>query len=286
MSKRFDAADSVPNLTIGGASTVMLGGALTVSGNLFIGTGTTLDVSSSNYGLTVNGNWTSTGTFNQQSGTVTLSGSVAQTMSGATTFYKLTLNNSTGLTISSNETISNSLTLTSGKITTGSSVVILSYASGTISGVGSSKYIIGNLQKKIATGSNVSVTFEVGTTGGYEPVTVKFTNVTTAGNLTLGSTSGKHSPWPAAASISQTHYVNLYWTMTNSGIAFNNYQVTFTFVAADYTSGSNTANFIIGQYNNPNWTYPTMSTRTATTTLATGLTALSGDFVIGDPSGQ
>jgi prepilin-type N-terminal cleavage/methylation domain-containing protein len=287
-TKTFDAADTVPNLTIGGATTVMLGGNLVISGALSIGTGCTLDVNSSNnYSLTVNGGWTNSGTFNQQSGTVTLNGTTAQTMTGATTFYKLTLNNSTGLTITANETVSNSLTLTSGKITTGSNMVILSYASGTITSASNTKYIIGNLQKKVAAGSSVSVTFEVGTTGGYEPVTVVFTTVNAAGSLAVGSTSGKHSPWPSAAQMSQTHYVNLYWTMTNSGIVFNNYNVTFTYVnPGDFISGFTTTTCIVMQYNNPNFTVPAGTyTRTTTTVKLTGFTLLSGDFVIGNPSG-
>jgi prepilin-type N-terminal cleavage/methylation domain-containing protein len=286
-NQAIDTTLTYYNLETSGGGTKTLSGTETLH-NLTIDAGTVLDVSSSNYGLTLSGIWANSGSFTPQSGTVTLSGSTAQTITGATTFYKLTLNNAAGLTISNNETISNSLTLTSGKITTGSNMVILSYASGTIGSVSSTKYIIGNLQKIVATGSNVSKTFEVGTTSGYEPVTVVFTNVTTAGSLAVGPTSGKHSPWPSTAQMSQTHYVNLYWTITNSGIAFNNYNVTITYVnPGDFISGFNTTTCIVMQYNNPNFTVPAGTyTRTTTTVKLTGFTILSGDFVIGNPTGS
>ena len=44
--------------------------------------------------LGIGGNWSNSGTFTDQSGTVTFNGSGAQTISGTNTFYDLTINNS------------------------------------------------------------------------------------------------------------------------------------------------------------------------------------------------
>ena len=286
-AQTIPAATPFYHLTLSGSGTKTLSSATAVGGNLTIGASTTFDVTTNNYALTVNGNWTNSGTFNPRGGTVTLSGTVTQTMMGATTFNNLILNNGAGLTINNNETITTLLTLTAGKITTGSSnAVILSYGSGTIQNSNTTKYIVGNLQKVVAKGNNVSVTFEVGTATGYEPVTVRFTTVNNAGNLTVGAKSGQHNPWPAFGQMSQTHYVTLYWTLTNSGISFDNYRVTFTYVnPGDFISGFDTTTCIIGQYNT-SWIFPAGTyTRTTTTVRLTGFTILPGDFVIGNPSG-
>ena len=266
------------NLTTSGSSTKTLGGAVTVNGNLTIGSSTTLDVSASNRALTLKGNWSNSGAFTQRSGTVTLNGSSAQEMTGATTFYNLTLNNSNGLTINNDETVSNALTLTSGKITTGSNKVILSYTSGTITSVSNTKYIVGNLRKVIGTGAT-SRTFEVGATN-YDPVTVAFASVGTAGNLTVGATAGQHANI-GSSTINSSKDVNVYWTFTNSGIVFTNYSATFNFVSGDILGSADTSKFIVGRYSG-GWTYPTVGAKTGTSTQATGITALS-DFVVGEP---
>ncbi|MHC4446781.1 MAG: beta strand repeat-containing protein, partial [Planctomycetota bacterium] len=70
------------NLTT--ANTLTLGSALDVDGDLNITTGV-LDVSASNYAITVAGDFTNLGTFTARSGTVTLDGT-GQTISGSTTF--------------------------------------------------------------------------------------------------------------------------------------------------------------------------------------------------------
>jgi hypothetical protein len=264
------------NLMTSGSGTKTLGGAVIVNGNLTIGSSTTLDVSSNNYGLTVKGNWSNSGTFTQRSGTVTLSGSNAQTMTGATTFYNLILNNNNGLTINSDETVSNMLTLTNGKISTGSNKVIISSTSGAVTRTNG--YVIGNLQKNVATGSSVSRTFEVGATN-YDPVIVAFTSVSVAGNLIGNVTTGEH-PNIGSCTIDSSKDVNVYWSFNNSGITFTSYNATFNFIAGDIDGGANTANFIAGKYD-AGWTYPTVGTKTSTSTQVTGVTSLS-DFVLGE----
>jgi hypothetical protein len=265
------------NLMTSGSGTKTLGGAVIVNGNLTIGSSTTLDVSSNNYGLTVKGNWSNSGTFTQRSGTVTLSGSNAQTMTGATTFYNLILNNNNGLTINSDETVSNMLTLTNGKISTGSNKVIISSTSGAVTRTNG--YVIGNLQKNVATGSGVSRTFEVGTASGYDPIVVNFGSVSVAGNLIANATAGEH-PSIGTSAINSSKDVNVYWSFTNSGITFTSYNATFNFIAGDIDGGANTANFIVGKYD-AGWTYPTVGTKTSTSTQVTGVTSLS-DFVLGE----
>jgi hypothetical protein len=203
-------------------------------------------------------------------------GSAAQTVS-ALTYGGLNINNANGVTLGGNATVNGTLTLTSGKITTGSSTVIIG-SSGTVSGGSSSSYVYGNLQKNVATGAQ-SPTFEVGTASNYNPVTVAFGNVSGAGNLTASVTAGEQ-PNIVTSTINSSKDVNAYWTLTNSGISFDNYSATFTFVAGDIDSGANTSAFIVGKYNG-GWIYPTVGTKTDTSTQATGMDSLS-DFAVGE----
>ena len=73
------------------AQTATLDGAIICNGDLTITSGI-LDTSGTNYAISVAGNWANSGTFNPNSGTVTLTGAGASTqeISGYSTFYNLT----------------------------------------------------------------------------------------------------------------------------------------------------------------------------------------------------
>ncbi len=103
------------NLTVDNPGTTFsLAGATTVNGNLTTTVGSTLDATTNNYGLTVQGNWVNNGTFNARAGTVTLNGA-NQLLAGSTTFYALTktVTSAAVLTLPAGltNTIQNSLTL-------------------------------------------------------------------------------------------------------------------------------------------------------------------------------
>ena len=71
-----------------GSGVYLLGAPLSVSGSLSIHAGE-LDVSASNYPITLSGNWLNVGDFTKRSGTVYLRGGKDQTMSGNTVFNNL-----------------------------------------------------------------------------------------------------------------------------------------------------------------------------------------------------
>lgn len=73
-------AGTYHHLSTSGNGVKTMGGAVTANGNVNIGTNTTLDASSSNYALTVGGNWNNSGDFNERFGTVTFNGSSAQSI--------------------------------------------------------------------------------------------------------------------------------------------------------------------------------------------------------------
>ncbi|MEK7183471.1 MAG: hypothetical protein AAB776_02430 [Patescibacteria group bacterium] len=104
----------VINSTDGATDTFQLGAALDVNGNFTLTAGT-FDVEATNdYAMTVAGNWSKSGTFTAQQGTVTLDGT-SQTLVGATSFYNLTKTVAAAATLtlpaSTTQTVTNTLTL-------------------------------------------------------------------------------------------------------------------------------------------------------------------------------
>lgn len=254
-----------------GTSSVSLSNQMVSINDLEIIAGTFTSTSST---LTLSGNFSNSSTFIHNSGTVTFNGSSSQSI-GGTTFNNLTINNNAGVTLTANVTINATLTLSSGIIAAGVYTLI---ASSTASVSRTSGHVYGNFRKYIALGGT-SATFEVGDASNYTPVLVAFASVTTAGNLTVSTTSGDH-PNIGSSTIYSGKSAKRYWTLTNSGIVFTNYNATFTFVAGDLDAGATTSNFIVGRYN-AGWTYPTVGTKTLTTTQAKTVSAF-GDFQLGE----
>ena len=118
------------NATIGcfglcalGSETYVLEAATVTSNNLSISLDATLDVvSGSNWGLTIGNNYSNSGTFTAQNGTVTFnaidaSNTLSGTLSGTSAFYNLTFDGVTGdWTPGAAVTVMNDLTMTAGSL--------------------------------------------------------------------------------------------------------------------------------------------------------------------------
>ena len=191
----------------------------------------------------------------------------AQVMTGsATSFTNLTLTNAS-LTIPADITINSSLTFTTGNLITNAFNVILP-ATGSVSRI--SGHVIGNLRKNVATGSNVSKTFEVGTNGDYAPLTLLFSSVATTGNITVSTISGDH-PAISSSGFNPAYTINRYWTVSNTSLVYTNYSATASFVNGDKDAGLTTANDRIKIYNGSTWTLPTAGTQTSNSSQATAI---------------
>jgi len=152
-----------------------LNNAATSLGDVNIQSGGSFDLGSTNTSIT--GNITNDGTMQGGTGTVTLSGSTDQTISGTGTinFNNLTVNKSSGSAIISTQTdIRNTLTMTKGNIVNSQPVVLgvnssnpgtLSHASGTVTG---------ELRRYFANATG-STFFPVGTSSNMRDVTINFT---------------------------------------------------------------------------------------------------------------
>ncbi len=113
------------NVDVTGSGIKSLSGTLAVNGSLSISS--TLDASASNFGINLKGNWTNTGTFTPQAGSVTFLGTSAQTIAGtATTFENLIINNTTGVNIASGTySLNGAITLANGTFNTGGKTFIM-----------------------------------------------------------------------------------------------------------------------------------------------------------------
>jgi hypothetical protein len=166
-----------------------------------------------------------------------------------------------------------SLVLNGDRIVTSTSKVV---ASGTIART--SGYVDGNLQRSITGAGNVA--FDIGTGSTYSPVAVNFTSIGGSGNLLASATAPISAP-VGASGLSATKYVSRSWTLTNGGITSPAYDATFTFDPTDLQGGTNTNNLIVAKNTGGVWSNPTVGTRTATSTQATGLNAFS-TFELGE----
>jgi hypothetical protein len=123
--------------------------------------------------LTFFGNYTNNGPFTANAGTVTFTGSSAQTLSGTvvTRFNNLVINNSsdTGVIFTgANVTVWDSLILNDGFVHTSMVSLLTIMDNATVVGVSDTNYIIGPMQKT----GNDAFTFPIGKTGYYMPITI------------------------------------------------------------------------------------------------------------------
>jgi uncharacterized repeat protein (TIGR01451 family) len=266
------------NITNTNAAGITPSSDWTITKDLIVASGSILNAG--NHSYSVARNIANSGTINSGTSTFTLNGTGSQDINTGSAFNNLTINKAAGVTtLSSNGTVNGVLNFVAGQIQTSSNTLIQP-STGTVTGASQNTgWVNGFLQKNIATGTS-SKTFEVGGPNNYRPVTVAFAGVTTAGDLTASVVSGDHANIGTSA-INAAKSVNRNWTLTNSGIGFTSYDATFTFVAADVDAGASTSAFSVGKYSGGSWTYPTVGTKTATSTQATGLTAFS-DFQIGE----
>jgi LPXTG-site transpeptidase (sortase) family protein len=284
--------NNIPTLT-GYGVTVVEGGTLNTGTNIVSGTGTftvsnaapggTLGIGSL-LGITSSGATgniqTSTRTFNTGAN-YTYNGSGAQATGNGlpATVRNLTVNNSAGVSLTNSVTVSNALNFSSGRITTGANTIILPVAA-TVGTPGAGNYAFGNVQRAF-TGAATSFTFPIGDATNYAPVALTFGSVTTPGTVTASVTNAACG----APGIDSSKNVNHCWTLTNNLTAPTNYTATFNFagVGTDADAGATFGNFIVGKNDSGTWTYPTVGTKSATSTQATGMTTMSS-FEVGEPA--
>ncbi len=268
------------HLVVDDALGVGLSANLTVTGTLTLTTG---QLSVGSRLLTISnpiaGTPTNLVTTGSSSLTVTGAGAGISVPTSVSLLGAMTLSNANGLSALADLTVDGTLTLTTGRFDAGSSTITVGPAGSVVRTAG---WVVGRLEKHAAAGSAIGLTFEVGDAVRYTPVVLSFVTVTNPGDLTASTTPGDH-PDVASSGVAGNRSVNRFWTITNAGVAFDLYDATFAFGAADIDAGASPAAFIVAKRDGATWTRPTPGTRAATSTQATGMTAFS-EFAIGEPS--
>jgi hypothetical protein len=268
------ATGTLTNLTVKSGANLTLAGTLTINGNL-LNEGT-IDLSSRT--LDVKGNFTSNGTLTEGTGTVSLTGSSAQTVAGSDLgFYKLTVNNSNGASLSNDASISEELTLTNGHLTLGSSNLTLGSTAKAIAGTLSSSNMIvaagtGELRKEFT--SIGTFDFPVGTIAGgdeYSPVTLTFNSGTTFAGTEYVGVRVQDARCSSMNSGVNT-YINRNWVIEPSvGISNYDYDVELHYVDADVVLGSFTEGDIVPvKYSAGQWYQADMINSVFTNTIKQG----------------
>lgn len=244
------AGTGIPqNVTLTSSSVNMPASARGLAGNLTIASGSTLTLNgTSGADLSIAGNWSNAGTFTPASRLVTFNGGTAQTLTGATTFDYLTLNNSNGLTLqpSSAVTVNQTLALTSGKITLGANNLTVG-STGSITGGSATNYIVTNGAGQLKrTVPNSATLFPVGNAA-YNPIS--FDNSGTSDVYGVVVADGA-----VTAALDATKTVSRRWIVTEAVSGGSNLAV-----VAQYNTGEPNTNYnagtnpFIGFYNGTSW---------------------------------
>ncbi len=240
-------AGTPQNVTLINSSVNLPNAARSLGGNLTLGTGGILNLNGTiGADLNIGGNWINIGTFNPNSRLVTFRGTSLQTLTGATTFDFLKIDNSSGLTL--NNSIVNNLTLdlTAGNINLGANDVTIGTA-GTVINAGAASYINtnGTGQFKRTVGASASL-FPVGRSA-YNPIT--FNNSGTSDVYGVRVADGA-----LTTGLTNTKTVSRRWITSEQVAGGSNLSV-----VAQYNSGEENTGFIaattpyIGYYNGSAW---------------------------------
>ena len=208
------------------------------------------------------------------------SGRASVMVATAPSTSNLIVSNANGAALAGPLTVDGTVTLAGGNLDTGSDVLSIG-PSGTVNRT--SGHVVGALQKWVAAGSGVTVSYEIGDASTYSPVDLTFGTVSFTGQLTASSTAGEH-PSIGTSPIYAPQDVNRWWTLTNAGVAFDTLDAVFTFAPTDVDPGAQVGQFIIAKWDGT-WTTPNSGANTATTITAFGMTSLS-EFAIGEPAGD
>ena len=243
-SQTVNNAPAYSNLVISNSGTKTLQGNTVITGSLNIAAAT---FASGNFNFALGGNWTNSSVFTAGTGTVTFQGSSGtQTLTGNTTFFNLTLNNSGATTNfgSTITTVGNDLVASAGTMDGGTSTIIFT-------GVGDNLGSIGGVSTKNFHNLQISSPATISnSTGGNINILNDYTNAgtfTQAAGLTTTFVSGPdaiHSMSGAGASTFGNFAINTANTV-NASLNFSVVGTSFTSTGTgifNATSGTVTFN--------------------------------------------
>ena len=194
----------------------VIGSAGGICRNISVESGANIAISGA-YSLNIKGNWTNSGTFSSGTGTISFTGSIAQTITGITTFNNLTINNAAGVTATTDFTVNGILNLNSanpdathGTLDMGSYTLSILSASATVTGTGD---VTGIIRRTHTFAPNNSYQF------GSQFTTLNFINVgTQPDEISCRINIGNASSWKPAAATRYYSFAQTGTTGTDKAI--------------------------------------------------------------------
>ena len=211
----------------------------------------TLNNAGTTYGggsFNIAGNLINTGTFIQNSGTVTFDGTSAQTLDGAT-FYNLTVNNSNGVTMLGDATVASALNLSTGKLKIGANTLILNGAAIRVSG----KLEGSHASSLIIAGTAGSLFFDNASTNNYLKNLIINTGASATFGDSLNITGGAAANQAGALTINGSGVLTTGGFLTIKSNEFGTARIAANTSGANYISGVVTVERYIPQNNNRAW---------------------------------
>jgi hypothetical protein len=223
-------------ISSGGKLAIMAGSTMTSASNMKIASGGTLDIQGT---LILKKNLINEyATPNSiGAGTLELSGTTVQSVSGQNIIRNLVVNNVAGVTIDGSTRVEGILTLTDGVVSLGANNLTLGPIASVAGTPSATKMIAadgsGQLRKEFAgTGSFTYPVGDATVTAEYSPVTLNFT----AGTFVTGSYAGVNLADAKYASTDITgNYLTRYWNLAQNNITNFNCNATFKYVVLDVT---------------------------------------------------
>ena len=222
-------------------------------------------------------------------GTINLNGTVAQVINNSGTLIisanqNITLNNSNGVTLSGsgNDTLNGTLAFTSGKLSTGTSPLILG-PTAVFTGVGAGKFIEG-MASRIITGSG-KYGWPMGQNADYLPDSVYTTSVTAAGRLNIQVLDKTITPFSGTVK-GATQILKRYYHPTTDGVLNVNLDsVAVSFSATDLPTGVYASNLQVMNWNGSSWVNTTIRIDSVANIIYAKGTIGAGDYIITGPAG-
>jgi hypothetical protein len=184
------------------------------------------------------------GTFTARNGTVTFNPSGAQAIGGsvATTFYNLSINNVSNITLNRAANVSNYLSMVNGRLITTNTNVLTCFATANANIGSNTSYVDGPMIHTIATTANINKTFPIGKAGQYRPAVLNIshlnsTSVTYRGEVFNAPASGL--PFglpPSIANVSNVRYFRFTRQLVNN---FNTGRITLYYSSDDGVADRN-----------------------------------------------
>ncbi|MBS1542160.1 MAG: G8 domain-containing protein [Bacteroidetes bacterium] len=241
--------------------------------------------------LTINGTngyWENNGaTYSAAGPIVAFTTGTGQEIRGTTvtSFSSLTINNvNADVTLQIDATVVTGLTFTKHNIVTGSFNVIAGPAV-PITSSSATGWIDGNCRRLVNAVGSPTLSFPVGTSTTYAPLTLTLNSVTNTTGFITASTTDGDSPDIYSGQFEPSRTVNRFWSITNSdavtpAVAFTSATGVLNFVVADYPGALDFTKAYIRAYDNTTltWTDAAVPVITSTATSATFTAFASANF--------